>query len=232
VRGDHIQLQRRNDRRLGRTNVSHEGRSRSQQTEHVRRTWRREGYDGIGSRNRGDLRAGCIRVRAGWNVHGDHRHLAGIHDRDCLGVKSAYRRLETSAKDRIHAKIALQRKLHPVTLQLFDGMHRDCRGRQLAKHISCVSPQISRRSQQDHLNLPSLLMQPPRRHKPVAPVVSFAAKKHHAPHRSMVRKHIIGDCRTGVFHERGRRHTETLAGGPVNGSHFICGNDLHGSRCR
>src|SRR5580704_2406873 len=70
-------------------------------------------------------------------------------------------------------------------------------------------------------------MQPPRRHKAISAVVSLATENHNPPGRSMVRENVVSNRRTGVLHQRERRHPKALAGSAINASHLFGRNDFH-----
>ena len=42
-----------------------------------------------------------------------------------------------------------------------------------------------------------------------------------------MRKHMLGDRGSRIFHQRKRGHAEALTGGAVNGAHFCRGNNFH-----
>ena len=106
-------------------------------------------------------------------------------------------------------------------------MNNDRRNRQLAEHRGRIAFEFRRIGQQDDLHRLPFLMQPSRRHEAVAAVVPFAAENDHAPHRTVMRQHMLRDSRSRVLHQRERWDTESFARRAIDLSHFCCSNNFH-----
>ena len=141
ARSNHVQMQRRNNGLLRRTDSRHISRPIRQQTENMRRTRRRERDDRI--RPRDDSRR-CGPIASASAPEGMSTAITGawqlIQNRDRIGVKPAHRRLEARAQNRIEIQIRRQRQPHAVALQVLAGSERQSPPTGNLPNITAASP--------------------------------------------------------------------------------------------
>jgi hypothetical protein len=70
-------------------------------------------------------------------------------------------------------------------------------------------------------------MQPPRSDESIASIVALAAENHDAPHRTVMREHVIRNRGARVFHQRERGHAEAIASCTIDGAHLFSSNNFH-----
>ncbi len=106
-------------------------------------------------------------------------------------------------------------------------MNRNCGDWESAIHYRGVAFQLRRISEQNDLNRFAFLMQASCRDESIAAIVALTTEDDNAPHRAVMREHVIGDRSAGVLHQRERGNAEALAGRTIDGAHLFSGDNFH-----